>query len=83
MKAQLLSEKYSDELFGTLNCYDRVIISGNVQLWCYEKGMTKYFYIHNIRIFDYSEFVLPHRDAIRANAETIAEEHGLEISMCQ
>ena len=50
-----------------------------IRTWCYATGMTKYFYIHNIRIFDYSEFVLPLCDAIRANAEAMAEEHGLEI----
>ena len=79
MTVQLLSEKYSADLFGILNCFDRIIISGNVQPWCYAKGMTKYFYMHNIRIFDYKDFVLPLRDAVRANAETIAKEHGVEI----
>ena len=41
MKTQPLSEKYSDELFGTLSCFDRIIISGNIQPWCYDEGMTK------------------------------------------
>ena len=79
MTIQLLSEKYSADLFGILNCFDRIIISGNVQPWCYAKGMTKYLYVRNIRIFDYKDFVLPLRDAVRANAETIAKEHGVEI----
>jgi hypothetical protein len=79
MVTKLLSEKYSAELYGVLNCYDRVIISGNLHPLCYDKGMTKYLYINNIRIFDYKEFAQRLRDAIRANAEAIAQENGLEI----
>lgn len=79
MAAELLSEKYGADLYGVLNCYDRVIISGNLQPLCYAKGMTRFLYAHGIRIFDYKEFALPLRDAIRANAEAIAEENGLEI----
>jgi hypothetical protein len=76
---KLLSEKYSAELYGVLNCYDRVIISGNLHPLCYDKGMTKYLYINNIRIFDYKEFAQRLRDVIRANAEAIAQENELEI----
>jgi hypothetical protein len=79
MATMLLSEKYSAELYGVLNCYDRIIITGNVHPFCYAKGMTGYLYAHNIRIFDYPAFAQPLRDAIRANAKTMAEEHGLEI----
>ena len=53
MTTTLLSEKYSAELHGVLNCYDRIIITGNVHPLCYAKGMTRYLYAHNIRIFDY------------------------------
>jgi len=79
MATKLLSEKYGAELHGVLNCYDRIIIAGNIQPLCYDKGMTKYLYINQIRIFDYKAFVQPLRDAIRANAEAIARENGLEI----
>ena len=80
MTIRLLSEKYSADLYGVLDCYDRIIISGNVHPLCYAKGMTKYLYINNIRIFDYTAgFAEPLRGAIRANAETIAKENGLEI----
>lgn len=79
MTKQLLSEKYKDELYGVLNCYDRVIISGNLQPLCYAKGMTGYLYCHNIRIFDYAQFAAPLRDTIRANAEKVAQENNLKI----
>lgn len=79
MAAILLSEKYQADLYGVLNCYDRVIISGNVHPLCYAKGMTGYLYTNNIRIFDYPEFAQRLRDDIRSNAETVAKEHGLQI----
>jgi len=79
MATTLLSEKYDAYLYGVLNCYDRVIISGNLHPLCYAKGMTGFLYRHGIRIFDYKEFALSLRDIIRANAEAIAKENGLEI----
>jgi len=79
MSTVLLTEKYESELFGVLNCYDRVIISGNLQPLCYAKGMTGYLYAHNIRIFDYTTFAEPLRDAIRENAQALAKENGLTI----
>jgi len=38
------AERFEKELKGVLNCYDRVVVSGNVQGWCYAKGMTHYLY---------------------------------------
>ena len=76
METQLLSEKYRDDLDGVLNCYDRVVVTGNVSSLCYAQGMTKYLYI---RIFDYAQFAKPLTDQIRANAEAIARANGLEI----
>ncbi len=79
MSAVLLTEKYESELFGVLNCYDRVIISGNLQPLCYAKGMTRYLYARKIRIFDYTRFAEPLRETIRENAQALAKENGLTI----
>jgi len=80
MANQLLSEKYNEALYGVLNCYDRVILSGNLHPLCYAQGMTGYLYAHEIRIFDYAtKFADPLRHAVRDNAEAIAQESGLEI----
>lgn len=79
MATTLITDKYQEELYGVLNCYDRVVISGHLQELCYAKGMTKYLYSQNIRIFDYTKFAEPLRDMIRAKAQTIATENGLEI----
>jgi hypothetical protein len=79
MATELLSEKYAVDLYGVLNCYDRVIISGSLHPLCYAKGMTGYLYANGVRIFDYTAFAQPLRDQIRANAEAIAKENGVEI----
>jgi hypothetical protein len=79
MISHSLVEKYDTDLHGVLNCFDRVIIFANLQPLCYAKGMTKYLYDHNTRIFDYTKFAEPLREAIRVNAETIAAENGVEI----
>jgi len=79
MATKLLTEKYSDDLHGVLNCYDRVLVTGHVQRWCYAQAMTSYLYQHDIRIFDYTEFAQPLRESVRANAKSIAKENGVEI----
>lgn len=79
MTITLLPERHKDDIYGTLHCFDRVVLSGNLQPLCYAKGMTGYLYKHEIRIFDYTQFAEPLRNQIRANAEAIAKENGLEI----
>jgi hypothetical protein len=79
MATQLLTDKYHDQLEGVLNCYDRVLISGYLQPFCYAKGMTNYLYQHQIRMFDYAQWAAPLREAIRAQAEALAQENGLQI----
>lgn len=79
MGTELLTERYQSQIAGTLSCYDRMIIQGTVPGWCYAKGMTDFFYAHQIRIFDYPKWAEPLRDAIRKNMERLAAEHGVEI----
>jgi len=59
--------------------YDRIVIQGTIPGFCYAQGMTSFLNAHNIRIFDYPHFAEPLRDNLRANAEQIAKESGLEI----
>lgn len=79
MTTRSMTDKYALDIDGILHCYDRVIISGNLQHLCYAKGMTQYLYAHDIRIFDYTDFAEPLRDAIRENADRLAQAHGLTI----
>jgi len=74
-----LSDKYEAQMHGVLNCYDRIVIAGHLQPLSYAKGMTKYLYNEQIRIFDYKGFVQPLRELVRENASTVAQAHGVEI----
>ena len=58
---KLLSERFEQELDGVLHCYDRIVITGSLQPWCYAQGMTHYLYEQGIRIFDYAGFAEPLR----------------------
>lgn len=75
----LLTEKYANDLHGVLSCYDRVIIHGNIAGWCFAEGMTGILASRGIRIFDFAAFSAPLTEAIRKNAEQMAQENGLEI----
>ena len=76
---ELLSERYAEELDGVVSCYDRIVVTGNLQSWCYAQGMTGYLYQHGIRIFDYAKFAEPLREQIRKNAEALADANGVQI----
>ncbi len=79
MSTTLLTQKYEEQLYGVLHCYDRLLFSGNLHPFCYAQGMTKFLYEQKVRIFDYPQFAEPLRDAIRANAERLAEANQIEI----
>src|SRR3990170_58683 len=76
---ELLSERYREELDGVLSCYDRIVVAGSLQPFCYAQGMTRYLYQHGIRIFDYAQFAEPLRECLRANAEVLAQANGVKI----
>lgn len=79
MDTKLLCEKYADQIDGVLHCYDRILISGNLDPLCYAAGMAGYLRAHEIRLFDYAQFAQPLREEIRQKAETLAQQHGLKI----
>jgi len=74
-----LEQRYAEDLAGTLECLDRVMISGTLPGICYAQGMTAWLGRAGWRIFDYPRFAQPLREAIRANAEALAEQAGIEI----
>ena len=76
---ELLTQRYSEKISGTIGCYDRIVITGTLPVLSNAHHLTGYMYQHNIRIFDYAKFAEPYRDTLKANAERIATECGLEI----
>ena len=75
----LLTEKYAKDLHGVLSCYDRVIIHGNIAGWCFAEGMTAILASRGVRVFDFAEFSAPLTEAIRKNAEQIAQANDVKI----
>jgi predicted transcriptional regulator len=76
---ELISETYKNKISCVLSCYDRLILTGTLPEISYAQGMTRYMYENGIMIFDYPKFAEPFKDTIRANAERLAKENGVEI----
>lgn len=76
---KLLTETYAKEIAFSLSCFDRLILTGTLPEISYGQGMTSYLYQKGVKIFDYPKFAEPYKESIRANAELIAKEHGVEI----
>ena len=76
---KLLTETYKKDIAFTLSCFDRLIITGTLLDISYSSGITSYLYQKGVKIFDYPKFAEPFKDSIRANAERIASENGVEI----
>lgn len=76
---ELLTQRYSEKIHGLLSCYDRIVLTGTLPVLSNSNHLTSYLYQNNIRIFDYAKFAEPFRDILKANAEKIAMEAGVEI----
>ena len=76
---ELLTQRYSEKISGTLSCYDRIVVTGTLPVLSNANHLTSYMFQNNIRIFDYAKFAEPYRDELKQNAQRIAETAGLEI----
>lgn len=74
-----LVERHVSHIYGILNCWDRLLLTGTLVDICYPEAMEAQLRKRQMRLFDYTKFVEPQRDLIRANAEQIAEQSGLKI----
>ena len=72
-------EQHRDEIGCVLSCFDRVVITGTLPDICHARAMASYLGGRGIRLFDYAHWAEPLRDELRANAERLAAEAGLEI----
>ncbi len=76
---ELLTQRYSGNIGGTLGCYDRIVITGTLPVLSNSSHLTAYMYQNNIRIFDYAKFAESFRDQLKSNAEAMALQAGLGI----
>jgi hypothetical protein len=72
-------EQHQNEIGGVLSCFDRVVITGTFPDICHARAMAGYLSYRDIRLFDYARWAEPLRDEVRANAERLAAEAGLQI----
>jgi hypothetical protein len=75
----MLTDRYASRIRGVLSCFDRILITGTLPDICHAKAFTRELNRRQVRIFDFPQFATPLRDAIRDNAERLADENGLVI----
>lgn len=75
----LLTERYADRIQLVLSCFDRVVLTGTLPEFCHAEVATRQLCMRKMRIFDFPAFAKGLRDRIRANAEAVAAENGIEI----
>ncbi len=72
-------EQHQNEIGCVLSCFDRVVITGTFPDICHARAMAGYLSYRDIRLFDYARWAEPLRDDVRANAERLATDAGLQI----
>ncbi len=75
-----LVERYSNRIEGVISCFDRVVITGTLPEICHGEALGGFLRRQGIRLFDYTKWAEPLREAVRSNAERVAGEAGLEIA---
>ena len=72
-------KRHADEIAFSLSCYDRVVITGALVDIGYARAATGWLNSHGIRVFDFPQWADQRREALRENAEAVAQSNGLEI----
>jgi hypothetical protein len=76
---ELLTQRYADQIVGTLGCWDRVIITGTLTDVCHAGAVEAWLRRDNIRCFELKVFAEPLRDQVRDHAILTARAAGLTI----
>lgn len=76
-------KRHADEIAFSLSCYDRVVITGTLVDIGHAAAATGWLSSHDIRVFDFPKWAEQFRDALRENAEAVAQANGLEIDFIQ
>ncbi|MBE0540184.1 MAG: MarR family transcriptional regulator [Verrucomicrobia bacterium] len=76
---ELLTQRYADQIIGTLGCWDRVILTGTLTDVCHAGAVEGWLRRDNIRCFDLKVFAEPLRNQVRDHAILTARAAGLSI----
>lgn len=79
LEQELLTQRYADQIAGTLGCWDRVIITGTLPDVCHAGAVAGWLRRDNIRCFDLKVFAEPLREQVRDHAILSARVAGLTI----
>ena len=72
-------ERHQEQIAGALECFDRIIITATLPEICHAEALARYLSSRGIRLFDYPRWAEPLRNELRAHAQGLATEVGLEI----
>jgi hypothetical protein len=75
----MITQRYADQIEGTLSCLDRVVLLGTCPGPCYAGGMASYMRSHDILLKDYSRFAEPFTLTAREHIKQIAADAGIKI----
>jgi hypothetical protein len=75
---ELLTQRYADQIVGTLGCWDRVIITGTLTDVCHAGAVEAWLRRDNIRCFELKVFAEPLRDQVRDHAILTARAAALD-----
>jgi len=73
------TERHADKIAFTLSCYDRIVLTGSLVDVGHAHAMTRFIKRLGIPVFEYPQWASQFREELRAHAEAVAREHGLEI----
>lgn len=74
------TERHKSKIVGTFSCFDRILMTGILRPINFTDGLSSYLFTHGVRLFKYmNAFAKPMAEKIRANAERVASEAGVEI----
>jgi hypothetical protein len=74
-----LLERYASKIDGVLCCWDRIIVKGTMPGICYAEGMARHLSAQGLLYKQYADYCKPMCGEVRATAQAIAAENGLEI----
>ena len=77
--ASLFLQRYQKKIAGVLGCYDRIVVTGTLLDVSYPAAVQNLLSERGLRCFEIGEFAEPLREAVRENAQAVAEAAGLKI----
>ena len=77
---ELITERYKNQVAGVLNCFDRIVLSGNLLQHCHPTGFQNYLRDQGIRCFDFQNTVGKRiANGLKKHVDELAAQTNTEI----